>query len=360
MINTIVICCSTSVGGWWSKFCSLHVVDVICWRFDAVTPSADDVVRMVSTFDRMTTSVAVLSEHETLQRDAVLVDTLRSVGYRVAGCGTNEAMFEWNKPWAKQLFDRLDIVTPAWSLTRPGSICDSLFKQSAGTQSKNVLWADSQNELGEAKGYFETYVQGTEYSAIVFAREKDYTILPLVWKGATNAQLIPPFERLRLCGEGVPATSDIGGLDSAIERIANAICSPCLLEIEFIVDEHNQYHIIEVNPRIAGTTRLAAMAGDGKIIDLMFLAPKAVSIRHRIGLPKLCAELPVVESGEPFSSDSVFATSRLSIVGGSTLQVWERFLVAESLGWKVQATARNTLEALVNIDEGIGEKWRLT
>lgn len=355
-MTPVLVCSSRSVASWWRDFCSLDVREVLHWPMEDRGPGWHDLLATITSRHTKDVPIAILGEHESLERDAALVDSLRSLGYRVAGTGAGEARFEWDKIWAKRQFERAELSTPPWSVAHNSTIEPSLFKLAAGTQGKQVAWGDKATSEGR-KGYFEQFTHGDEYSAIVFVREAEYSVFPLVWKGTTNSGLVPPYERLRLCGPGISSIGDFTGLRQGLERLIDSVTAPCILELEFIRVAANEYSVIEVNPRIAGTTRLAAMACSQNIVDLLFLSPTVRNGRPDLDPNSMCAELPVIAKGKPVPRANVKATSRITLAGMTSHEIWAGLEHAESLGWRVGIEARATLESLAGPGTKLRRDW---
>lgn len=159
----------------------------------------------------------------------------------------------------------------------------------------------------------EPFVGGTEYSVVVLATGSRWLTLPTIWKGPTRRDLLPPYQRLRLC----PAPDVSAEQDEELRALSLAatvaMSSEGFTEVELIIDRDGQARVIEVNPRIAGTMRMAAIACDQRIFDL----PADGRIGGHLDAQRCVVEMPY--HGEPWSDPDqlVYCTSRLT-AGAST------------------------------------------
>jgi uncharacterized protein YjeT (DUF2065 family) len=273
----------------------------------------------------------------TMSRDAALVSELRESGYTVVGTGPQEAIFELDKIAAKRAIDDCDLPTPRWSETPlPGE--QLLFKSAAGTAGLGVRWHDGTTSVpGQGRGYYEAFTQGVEYSLIMLVGEQGPFFLPPVWKGATRADLLPPYKRLRLCGVGVVDVGIVRQLVNAARRLsARCFRHPCIAEIEFVRNADGRFDILEVNPRIAGTTRMAALAAQVPFLDFCMSRTKGSVIQPG----RVVAEFPIVAEGDRnILSSTLYATSRLTIAGRSGAEILATLNDAMRAGWRVDAEA---------------------
>ncbi|WP_322768548.1 ATP-grasp domain-containing protein [Frankia sp. Cr1] len=259
--------------------------------------------------------VILHSDHASLLRDAQATRLLRLHGYRVSGQSIPAAMSGQDK-WLMhallaqrglpQVIDR-PLVGPLVVKPRGGTAgCGAYVAQ---VMPKPCL-----------ESFVEPFVCAREYSVNVFLGDHGTFTLPVVAKGGTRLDLLPPARRLRQC----PAP-DL--TDAAARRIgrkaieaAKAVGASGYVEVEFVVvDGEREPLILEVNPRISGTLRMAAMASRFPLLDAFTaevigdLTPYQVAMEVPYHGPAFLD----VEAG-------AVATSRLTVVGGDEAQAKQR------------------------------------
>src|SRR6185369_16359938 len=91
------------------------------------------------------------------------------------------------------------------------------------------------------------------------------------WKGATSRALVPPWRRLRLCPYP-PLPAGLEALLRADARaLADAIDTAGFVEIEYLVTADGRRVVLEINPRVSGTMRIASLATGIPIFSLPVL-----------------------------------------------------------------------------------------
>jgi hypothetical protein len=339
--SAFVVCSSVSVARWWPAFTSATICGSMTWPAGDAGRSLTDVL---ATIDRTAEDavIFVLSEHETLARDAALVAALRAQGRTVIGTGHDEARFELDKISAKRLFVECGIPTPTWYEGPPSGAHDRLlYKSASSTAGHGIHWHDDASRPAR-NGYYEEFVRGDEYSLVLLVSEKGMYFLPPVWKGATNVGLVPPYKRLRMCGMGVvEAQTHVAMIVEALKLAGRCFALPCIAEIEFVLDEDRGLKVLEVNPRIAGTTRMSSLAAGRPFLDL------CIGLGHQsvIHASRLVAEFPVTRDGDRAClGPDMFATSRLTIAGSSIDDLRRLLERALDAGWEVDEAARLQFE----------------
>jgi len=250
--------------------------------------------------------VEFLSSHETLRRDYRLAEQLRAAGVD-ARCQSSLAIAAaTDKVMVKRLMEDSGVPTPPWgcgAAPRPNG-SPSLLKRRSGTQSQGLAWAGAADDPG-GDCYWETYVDGVEFSVVLHREDGRTIVFPPVWKGSTRPDLSPPWRRLRVCPLPAGQRDLAGELTGLGSRVAELLDVWGFAEVEFIVSGGSPA-VIEVNPRVSGTLRLVAMATGVRVFDHDELA--ALSTRPRAA--GFAAELPY--SGEPLVAKNVVATSRIT------------------------------------------------
>ena len=271
------------------------------------------------------TTAVIHSSHETLERDCDIADLLREAGHAVLSQSRACAALGADKVAMKEFFDRHGFASPPW--THPGDgglglLGDPLVvvKGRHATQSHGTRLARrAQCRLTEDE-LCEVYVDGTEYSVVVYRDEHGVAVFPPVWKGDTSQRLTPPWRRLRLCPHHALAADAEGRLRSVSLAVAEAADAAGHIEIEYLVTPDGGVLVLEINPRIAGTMRLVAMATAVPFFSLH----ARPDLRGDLPAALCAGELPY--SGPAFNdpSASAFATSRLTVGGRTFVEVGEK------------------------------------
>jgi hypothetical protein len=345
-LSVIVICSSPSVEKWWRHFTSAFVEHEVLWP--ASDPRSHLEIADALTNLEAASPILVLSEHFTLARDALLVDLLRRRGRDVVGTGPEDSLFELDKIAAKRRFETRGVSTPRWG-TVPLNCRRQLRKPSQSTQGMGIAWHSAATHGDPAENvhyYYEEFLSGTEFSVnVVISIDGAVHFLPPVWKGETDESLVPPYRRLRLSGLQRPRQFADNALIAVADKVVHLFAGPCILEVECALVD-GQPLVLEVNPRISGTTRMAALAGGVKFLDLCFPG-------HEAGLKRaVCCvgEMPLLSRGDDAAlSPKMFATSRMTVVADGLGGLVSQFEVAQATGWKTDAGARRCLESLAYV-----------
>lgn len=261
-------------------------------------------------------SVRILSGHDSLLRDWVLAQKLRSRGLNVfsqSGMATCAAL---DKILQKQLLALAGISVPDWGMpdTALHLKDPAIWKGRSSTQSRDTAWRNPSSEP-PTNSYWESFVDGVEYS-IVLHREQGRTVrFPAVWKGPVRADLSPPWRRLRLVPSGAPAPL-LAEMDHAAVLIADLLDVVGFAEVEYIVTADGRPLVTDINPRVCGTMRIAAMATDKPIFDPLALCSETQPMATRYA-----AEIPY--EGVAVTSRTLVATSRLTCSGANPSEVFD-------------------------------------
>lgn len=294
----------TSLESWYGRFCGAET-DVLF-----IGETGDDVKRLADLISRRSRSgqLRILSGHDSLLRDWALASELRRRGHSVDSQSPMAVSAGLDKILQKQLLEYLGVPVPDWGLfdeTLPTGT-RLLCKGRASTQSRAISWL-TDSAPPKHSSYWEAYIEGVEYSVVVY-RDRDQLVrFPPVWKGPVSDDLTPPWKRLRLVPAGLVG-STATAMDEASLQIAEFLDLWGFGEVEFIVNGDGAALVTEVNPRVCGTMRIVAMATNLPIFDSGSLSstaqPEAL----------LCAaEVPY--DGEPFATKASVATSRLTCAG---------------------------------------------
>ncbi|MGN9811453.1 ATP-grasp domain-containing protein [Micromonospora sp. BQ11] len=265
---------------------------------------AVDVARLV--LEAGDATVDFLSSHETLLRDRRLAAQLRDAGVAVRCQSARATAAATDKVMVKRLLEDSGVPTPSWGRGAPPRQVASpvLVKRRSGTQSQGLTWAHTTAGPGDDR-YWETYVDGVEFSVVLHREDQRIVVFPPVWKGETRTDLLPPWRRLRVC----PLPSSWRDLASELARMGTRVAELLdvwgFAEVEFIASG-GALSVIEVNPRVSGTLRLVAMATGVRVFDQVQLA----ALPSRPPATRYAAELPY--DGVPLLSEDVIATSRIT------------------------------------------------
>jgi predicted ATP-grasp superfamily ATP-dependent carboligase len=95
----------------------------------------------------------------------------------------------------------------------------------------------------------------------VYCRTERRTVtFPPVFKGGTTRELVPPWRRMRLCPDPWLSCESVVELQEVAVRVAEACDATGLGEVEMIVPDTGPPCVLEINPRVAGTMRISALA----------------------------------------------------------------------------------------------------
>ena len=313
-----------SVGTWFRHFARAHGADRVLVPGEHAPVAPAEVLALLEA-DRALDRVVVHSSHDTLVADRELADRLGAAGVSVL-CQSRPAVdLAVDKLRMKEFFDRHGLPSLPW--VPPGRsapwLADgpAVAKPRGGTQSVGMALVPEPE--GRAPGpdeYWEQYADGVEYSVVVYRDEAGWASLPPVWKGPTSSALVPPWRRLRLCPHaGTDEQLDLRLRELAV-RTARLIDCSGHLEVEYLVDAAGRISILEINPRVSGTMRIAAMAADVPVFSLCDLG----ELRGHLPAVRCAAERPY--QGTAFSDPvgGVFATSRLTVAADTCDQALEK------------------------------------
>lgn len=262
--------------------------------------------------------VVMFSSHDTLLRDVFLAERLRADGISVIGQSQACARIGYDKFAMKLLFDTHGLGTARWgyasemSSISPGGT-PVVVKNRHGTQSAGTRLSTAAHCALRGDEFAEVFIDGVEYSVVVFRDRHGLATFPPVWKGPTSPDLVPPWRRLRLCPDPE--------IDAALDRRLRAAAAKVVVladgighaEVELIVDCVGDIHLLEINPRVSGTMRISAMATRIPIFSMHRL-PEA---RGTLAAVRSAAEAPYSGPVICDPDGDMFATSRLTVAAGT-------------------------------------------
>ncbi len=272
-------------------------------------------------------TIVIYSGHQSLSRDERLAEALRgSRRGRVIHQSPRAIEAGIDKLLMKEVFATNDIPTEPWLL--PGMVVPSdaryLIKARNGTQGEGVRFAIA-GEMVPSEGYAERFVDGVEYSVVSYTIDGVTGTLPPVWKGAIRGDLQPPFRRLRTCPcPALPPRTD-RIFRALARRLATLLDCEGFVELELVLKYDGSISVLEINPRVSGTMRLAAMACG---VAIFTDRTRMTADLHANGV---ALEYPY--SGPHFSrpDERIFATSRLTIAADRFDQIVDKLTAAPDL-----------------------------
>lgn len=265
--------------------------------------------------------VVILSSHESLLRDLDLAESLRKLRIEVDSQTQKGVEVGLDKIKFKEVLGALGVPTPRWGPLSSLSSTDRgmLLKMRGLTQSQGIRWFDGVKPKYENEWYWEEFVFGWEYSVLAFVGSASVTFLPLVLKGETQFDLTPPWRRLRICPDPKLSNELEDLLIEETLKVLECLDIWGFVEFEFILDCNGRAFLLEVNPRISGTLRIAAMASNVKVFS--FLNANDSEMPFRLAPRRQALEVPY--KGVPFVSEdlSVMASSRMTIAADNVAEL---------------------------------------
>ncbi len=315
-----------SVSNWFGHFskqpAAIATLDISDIEVDDPRQTAEQICRRVTQRD----GIFLHSCHETLLRDALAAEYLVEQGLGVMGQSVACARLGIDKVLMKQCLEAIGVETVpsahAASTKAEFERFQSLsgpfvIKRRDGTSaSGQTLVRRAARDLA-ANLYQEVFTPGEEYSVNVWRGSSGVHTLPLVWKGATRLDLVPPYKRLRVCPAPRLSLKQEHRMRDLAATIATALDSRGFLEVEFVVTHEGSPLVMEINPRISGTLRMSAMAAQAQLADFGLWSSTPLGEHLSAGL---CAvEVPFM--GTPFTTaDSrVMATTRITVAASDCM-----------------------------------------
>jgi D-alanine-D-alanine ligase-like ATP-grasp enzyme len=314
--RTLHVVAPESLRAWFRHFVQNGAgTDILHIGTDPSVPAAVIVARMRETG---ATLAVFHSSHETLLRDCALAAMLRSLGYAVLAQSAFAARLGVDKFRMRSFLQRSGLSSLPWWL--PGDVAAAtppeatvVVKARSGTQSAGIRLATLRTAAPSDGEFCELYADGTEYSVMVYRDDAGDATLPPVWKGTVSRDLVPPWRRLRLC----PAPAQDHELDETLRarglRTAVAARSAGWVEVEFLVTAAGTPHVLEINPRVAGTMRIASLAAG----VLPFGMHRTPAIRGHLAAVRYAAEVPHDGPAVIDPVRSIYSTSRLTLAAHS-------------------------------------------
>jgi predicted ATP-grasp superfamily ATP-dependent carboligase len=256
-----------------------------------------------------------------------LAEALRREGVTVVGQTRICAHLGLDKTAMKAFFLASNIPTPDSPRVNGRSARHSawIVKRRFGTEGvgARLVVGDPPADLCDDE-YTERYVEGMEYSVHAFSDAGRIVTLPVVHHGRNRTDLTPPHRRPRAC----PLTAPDPDLEEQMLEITRVIMakSRCSgwIEAEFVVGADGAPLVLEINPRLAGTIKIAALAACVRVFDL----PAFPGVSGH--LPPRIEAIEVPWSGRTIVDDDrqIYATSRLAVGGPTRAHIEDKLRLA--------------------------------
>jgi carbamoylphosphate synthase large subunit len=302
--------------------------------------------RLLRRLEAIDARVAVFhSSHETLLRDCALARQLRGRSYAAFAQSPEAARLGVDKFLMRRFFQAHGLsALPWWRRETLGEAADDpmvVVKARSGTQSVGTRLARLRTAALAADEFCELYADGTEYSILVYRDGAGDAVLPPVWKGPTSPDLVPPWRRLRLCPDPLGGSE----LDTRLREwglrtaVAARVCG--WVEVELLVTGDGAVHVLEINPRVSGTMRIAALATGVRPFSLH----REPALRGNLDAVARAAEVPYTGPAIADPARAMFGTSRLTVAAARYGEL------VQMLGTAADAQARAVLAPLVSTEE---------
>jgi hypothetical protein len=311
-----------SLKSWFRHFVTLGAEDRVRWLGEQPTLPAEVTSEVLAEHHKADLTV-IHSSHHTLIRDVSLAGELGYDPATIVHQTAKAAMLGTDKLAMKQAFDACGVPTLPWRHPGGGGATIDDFKRMHsgpfvvklrnGTEGRALRLQPAPDPGLRMSEFEEPFVDGIEYSVVLFRTLGRDVTFPTIWKGATRKDLLPPYQRLRLCPAPDLSPEQDTSLRALSLRAAETMDSEGFTEVELVVDTHGHAQVIEVNPRIAGTMRMAALAADQRIFDL----PARRDVNGDLATHRCSVEMPWL--GEPWNDPGrmIYCTSRLTAAAAS-------------------------------------------
>ena len=263
----------------------------------------DEILQMINGIATETNDLKIyfISSHNSLMRDYHLSKSLCELGYDSKCQRYDMIQLGIDKLKMKYFLQNNSINTPNWTEQLYSMVHKSyLLKDRYGTAAEGIAHLEK-NNFNYYKGkYLEEFRNGIEYSVNVFCNHnKELILYPVVWKGENTENLIPPYKSLRIAG---PYNDEFEKISRELYKVCKKVCGLIdnygFVEFEFIVTE-DEILLLEINPRVSGTLRIASMACGSHAFDNYIEERKGMILKPN----RISIEIPY--SGEYVKSDNM-------------------------------------------------------
>jgi biotin carboxylase len=119
---------------------------------------------------------------------------------------------------------------------------------------------------GASSCIVQPFIQGREYSLNLLRVDSYSMCFPVVDKGPNSTEGVHPCGRPRFCPSSALARSTEDAMQAAAQLMADNAGMTGICEFEFLVTDDVTY-LVEINPRVAATMRMASLAYGSSIFD---------------------------------------------------------------------------------------------
>jgi len=286
-------------------------------------------------------SIVFLSHHATLSEDASRAEALaQTFAGQIVAQPHSVARIAYDKRLMADLAAQQKWVHPIPELTM--SHAENLLgdpevaviiKPRFGTEGVGFRVVETVEELRLLTSaetdhlIIQPFLQGMEYSLNLYRTNDNTRCYPIVGKGFNSRQGIHPSKRRRFC----PAQTHDASHDIAMQHAAVAMAEAMdingVCEFEFIVSTAGEIYLVEINPRVAATMRMASLAASRSIFD-DFVSASFVAGGGLMPptANRFAAELPVPSEVSKMFPKGRFAhdlwiTSRFTVVADSEISL---------------------------------------
>ncbi len=246
-------------------------------------------------------------------------------------------------PRLKNTLDKIGVRCPEIQCTPPDSPEGWLCKRSGCSGGAHVRVAGQESD--EPGQYWQRHISGNTYSVLFYAAEGAVKMLG-------TAHLLPPDKATGTyvwTGAVAPVSLDASveeELQAMVQALARELGLIGMCGLDFIIDENNSVHLIDINPRLTATCLLhqgrfvsnllekhAEVCRNGSIEDLeleknttdgavyglrVVYTPDPVFITPAMVWPYFCTDLPdegsILEPGEPVCTVHSRADDKAAVV----------------------------------------------
>ena len=256
--------------------------------------------------------IVIVSSHESFLEDIDLRGQFNSKGIKVHCQSSFACSLAVNKIAVKKMLDENKIASIDWSTESSHEIIDFVVKKNDGSIGKGTRYYYKNMDIELDNEFIEAFVEGDEYSVNVFTDKAGNSIVfPSVYKGITGRDMVHPSSKIRVCSNFEDFSGIVNQMNDMAVRVAKLIENIGFMEVEFIVDSSGKVLILEINPRVSGTLRMASMACDSMCFDLL-LDETMMKCNKRLECVHNVLEIPCL--GRNFSSEEqdIICTTRAS------------------------------------------------
>lgn len=125
--------------------------------------------------------------------------------------------------------------------------------------------------------------------------------------------------RIRICGQYDEQIEKYEEeMQSIALRLGEQINNYGFMEAEFVIDDKGKIYLLEVNPRVSGTLRIAALASDTKCFNLLF---KSTIRENKLEAKYNTYEIPYRGRGFFDEKNDIYVTSRATFAAKTDSEI---------------------------------------